>query len=206
MPISNYHSNHTNRTDNETNKRGFVKELELKYILNKTNYSPSKENLRIAVLGCADKRFVKIHKEIFEKLLKRNIEQTTFDITTEHLEGAENIIRHDVTKQIPNAPFDIVFAHVLLKFIETDKQWDVIRNAYEALLSPGLGVFVYDLEDIATISPIQADGHYSVPLDTYKKKLEEKNIEYRDLQWDFSNSNEQNTIRGLKGGALVIEK
>jgi len=206
MAISSYHKKHINRSDEETNRRIFVKELELKKILSETNYKPGFDDIRIAVLGCADKRFVKLHKNIFEKLFEKNVELITFDITVEHLEGEENIIQHDVTTPIPNSPFDITFGHVLLKFIKTEKQWDVIKNAYEALRSPGLGIFVVDLEDITTENPIQADGYYSVPIERLKQKLTEENIKFKDLRWNLENGEKPNTIRGLKGGAFVIEK
>ena len=206
MGISDYHKKHISRSDEETNRRIFVKELELKKILSETNYKPGFDNVRVAVLGCADKRFVKLHKNIFEKLFKKDVELITFDITIEHLEGEENIIQHDVTMPIPNSSFDITFGHVLLKFIETEKQWDVIKNAYEALRSPGLGIFIFDLEDVTTQNPIQADGYYSVPIEALKQKLTEENIKFKDLRWNLENGEKSNTIRGLKGGALVIEK
>jgi len=140
MAISSYHKKHINRSDEETNRRIFVKELELKKILSETNYKPGFDDIRIAVLGCADKRFVKLHKNIFEKLFEKNVELITFDITVEHLEGEENIIQHDVTTPIPNSPFDITFGHVLLKFIKTEKQWDVIKFC-SSLLSLMVHVF-----------------------------------------------------------------
>jgi len=206
MAISSYHKKHMSRSDEETSRRVFVKELELKKILSETGYKPGVDNVRIAVLGCADKRFVKMHKNIFEKLLKKNVELVTFDIETEHLEGEENIIQYDVTMPIPDPPFDITFAHVLLKFIETEKQWDVIKNAFVALRSPGLGIFVFDLEDVTTNDPIQADGYYSVPIEALKQKLTEENIKFKDLRWNLETGEKPNTIRGMKGGALVIEK
>lgn len=206
MAITDYHKKHINRSDEETNRRIFVKELELKKILSETNYKPSFENVRVAVFGCADKRFVKRHKLIFEKLFQKPVELITFDISIEHLEGEENVVQHDITTPIPNAPFDITFGHVVLKFIETNKQWGVIKNAYNALRSPGLGIFVFDLEDVTTQNPIQADGYFSLPIETYKQKLTEENIKFEDLRWDINLDDVPISIRGLKGGALVIEK
>ena len=206
MEISDYHKKHIVRSDEETNRRIFVKELELKKILSETNYKPEFETVRVAVLGCADKRFVKLHKLVFEKLFKKPVELITFDISTDHLEGEENVVRHDITTPIPNAPFDITFGHVVLKFIETKKQWDVIKNAYNALRSPGLGIFVFDLEDVTTENLIQADGFFSLPIETYKQKLTEENIKFKDLRWDINLDDVPIPIRGLKGGALVVEK
>lgn len=206
MAISDYHKNHMGRSEEETDRRIFVKELELKKILSETNYKPGFEKVRVAVLGCADKRFVKRHKLIFEKLLQKPVELVTFDITIEHLEGEENVFRHDITTPIPDTPFDITFGHVVLKFIETSKQWDAIKSAYDALRSPGLGIFVYDMEDITTTTPIQADGYFSVPMETYKLKLAQENMKFKDLRWDIAIDNVPIPIRGLKGGALVLEK
>ncbi len=206
MAISDYHKKHISRTEEETDRRIFVKELELKKILLETNYKPGFDTVRVAVLGCADKRFVKRHKAIFEKLFQKPVEQITFDITTEHLEGEENVIRHDITTPIPSTPFDITFGHVVLKFIETSKQWDAIKSAYNVLRSPGLGIFVYDMEDITTEAPIQADGYFSVPVETYKLKLAQENMKFKDLRWDITLDNVPIPIRGLKGGALVLEK
>src|SRR3990167_6918404 len=101
MTVSNYHQKHINRSDEEIIRRIFVKELELKKILSETNYKPGFENVRVAVLGCADKRFVKLHKLVFEKLFQKPVELVTFDISVEHLEGEENVIQHDVATPIP---------------------------------------------------------------------------------------------------------
>ncbi|HEY4474691.1 MAG TPA: hypothetical protein VJC06_02110 [Candidatus Paceibacterota bacterium] len=205
MTVSNYHQKHINRSDEEIIRRIFVKELELKKILLETNYKPEFEIVRVAVLGCADKRFVKLHKLIFEKVLQKPVELITFDITTEHLGGEENVIQHDITTPILNGPFDITFGHVVLKFIQTNKQWNVIKNAYNVLCSPGLGIFVFDLEDVTTEKSIQADGYFSVSIETYKQKLVEENIKFKDLRWDINLDNVPIPIRGLKGGALVME-
>jgi hypothetical protein len=206
MAISDYHKKHMSRSDEETERRVFVKELELKRILEETGFQPQTEPVKVAVLGCADKRFVAVHKQIFGKLFNKPVEQTTFDITIEHLEGAENVAQHDITTPIPNPPYDITFGHVVLKFIESKKQYQVIRNAYDALRSPGLGIFVYDLEDITTKTPLQADGYYSVPLEQYKAQLDREGIKYRDLKWKFELEKMPIPIRGLEGGALVIVK
>lgn len=206
MAISEYHKKHTGRSDEETQRRAFVKELELKKIIEETGFKPTSDLVRVAVLGCADKRFVKHHNSIFEKILQKPVELTTFDLTVEHLEGEENVVQHDITTPIPNPPYDITFGHIVLKFIETNKQWLAIENAYNCLRSPGLGIFVYDFEDITTKTLLQADGYFSVPLDEYKKKLDEKGIKYQDLKWKFELQEIPIPIRGLEGGALILIK
>lgn len=206
MALSNYHQKFLKRSDEESQRRSFVKELELQKILSETGYQPGFDVLRVAVLGCGDKRFAKHHKAIFEKLFKKPVEMITFDITIEHLEGEADIIQHDITTPIPNGPFDITFGHVVLKFIPTEKQLSVIQNAYNALRAPGLGIFVFDLEDVTTQTPLQADGYFSMPIETYKQELSKRGIKFKDLRWDIALDNVPIPIRGLKGGALVIEK
>ena len=206
MSISKYHQKHIDRSIEETDRRIHVKELELEKILSETGYKPAFETVRVAVLGCADRRFVKRHTLIFEKVLGQPVELITFDITTEHLEGEEHVIQHDITTPIPNAPFDITFGHVVLKFIETAKQWVVIKNAYDALRSPGLCIFVYDMDDVDTKTPLQADGYFSVPMEEYKRRLTEEDIAFKDLRWEINLDEVPIRIRGLKGGALVIQK
>lgn len=206
MTISNYHQKHIGRSDEETERRAIVKEMELKKILEETTFQTTVDPIRIAVLGCADKRFVKYHKDIFEKLLGKPVEMVTFDITIEHLAGEENVVQHDITTPLPNHPYDITFGHVVLKFIETDKQFVAIKSAYNALCSPGLAIFVYDLEDINTKTPLQADGYYSVPLNDYKQKLDGEGIMYKDLRWKLEIIEMPIPIRGLEGGALVVIK
>lgn len=183
-----------------------VKELELKEIFEETSFQTQSDPVKIAILGCAEKRFVKYHKSIFEKLLGKAVDMVTFDITIEHLAGEDNIIQHNITTPLPNQPYDITFGHVVLKFIETDKQLSVITNAYNALRSPGLGIFVYDLEDVNTKKPMQADGYYPVPLDDYKQKLDALGIRYKDLEWKLEIPEMPITIRGLEGGAFVVIK
>lgn len=206
MAISNYHQKHISRSDGETERRALVKEMELKKIFEVTAFRPTSDTVKIAVLGCADKRFVKYHKSIFEKLLGKPVDMVTFDITTEHLVGEENVVQHDITTPLLDQPYDITFGHVVLKFIETEKQWFAIKSAYDALRSPGLGIFVYDLEDVNTKTPLQADGYYSVPLDDYKQKLDDEGIKYKDLQWKLEIPKMPIPIRGLEGGALVVIK
>jgi len=206
MAISKYHLNHMSRSDEETQRRANVKELELKKILADTNFISALATVRIGVLGCADKRFINHHKLIFEKLLGKPVELTTFDITVEHLREEDGVVEHDITLPLPNPPYDITFGHVILKFIETSKQWSVIKNAYDALRSPGLGIFVYDWEDITTKTAKQADEYYSVPIEEYKTKLSQQNINFKNIAWSFDIGEVPIGIRGLKGGALVLLK
>ncbi len=207
MALSSYHQKYAARLDEELARRAMVKRDELARIFKATKYIPQQDPVRVAVLGCADRRFVAHHRRVFESLLKKQVELTTFDIAIEHLKGEEGVIQHDCTLPFPSAPYDITFSHVLLKFIEIEKQWDVIRNSYDALRPSGLAIHVFDTEDVtATSSPRQADGYFSVPLDRWKKKLADEHVKFLDLRWTISVDGPKNSIRGVKGGALVLLK
>jgi hypothetical protein len=206
MVLSPYHLKYNQRSDEELQKRADVKEQELKKIFEATKYKPAFEPVRVAVLGCADHRFVRHHKRIFQKLLQKPIELTTFDITVEHLRNKEGVVQHDCASPLPNPPYDITFGHVLLKFVETERQWLVIKNSYDALRSPGLAVHVFDEEDVTITSPRLPDGYFSVPLERWKKKLAEESIKFFELHWKIILEHMPIPIRGIKGGALVLMK
>ena len=206
MTMLPYHEKYRLRSDEEIQRRAGVKEEELRRIFNTTNYQPQDDLLRIAVLGCADSRMVAHHKRIFEKLLKKSIDLTTFDITIEHLRGAPGVMKHDCTLPLPHPPYHITFAHVLLKFIETEKQWDVLQCSFDALTPGGLAIHVYDEEDVITPEPQQKDGYWSVPLHRWIEKLKREQISFENIVWEISLEHIPIPIRGLKGGALVLKK
>jgi len=206
MALLPYHEKYRLRSDEEIARRAYVKEEELRRIFEAIKYKPADDLIRVAVLGCVDPRMVSHHKRIFEKLLEKPVELTTFDITIEHLRDKLGVVEHDCTLPLPNPPYHITFGHVLLKFIETEKQWDVIKNSYEALVPGGLAIHVYDEEDVTTTTAKQADGGWPVPLMCWKEKLEEKGILFQDLPWEIALEQIPIPIRGLKGGALVMKK
>lgn len=134
--LSDYHRKYRERSDEE-----------LRRVFEATPFQTPPHLVRIAVLECADARFVLHHKRMFEMQLNAPVDMTTFDIAAGHLQDEKGFVRHDVTLPLPDPPYDIVFSHVLLKFIETEKQWDVIRHSFDALRSPGLVIHVFDEED-----------------------------------------------------------
>lgn len=181
MPLSIYHQKFTQKPDADIQKRLDEKENELLQIFAQVKFNNTNETIRIAVLGCADKRLAQGHRVIFKKILNKKIELTTFDLTTEHLLGEENIIKHDCTLPLPNAPFDITYAHVLLKFIPTEKQFDLIKNSYNSLTAGGIAIHVLDKVDYETSDQILPDGCFSVPLDRYKAELTKLNITFLEI-------------------------
>ena len=185
--------------------RAEVKEKELAFIFEALRFHCEEQTPRVGILGCADVRHIDAHKHIFKKLLQKEIEMTTVDVTIEHLKGEPNVIEHDLALPLPNPPYDILFGHVVLKFLETEKQWDAIQHAYDALRENGIAIFVFDEEDVATAADRQADGLFSVPLARWEKKLTDRDIQFQELHWNFETQT-PNMIRGLKGGALVLIK
>ena len=81
MTISNYHQKQSALSDTEIQNRIEEKKQELLAIFDKSKLETTDNIVRLAVLGCADKRYIKGHKEIFENILNKPVEVTTFDIT-----------------------------------------------------------------------------------------------------------------------------
>lgn len=181
MLISHYHQQYIDQSDEEIQRKADVKELELKAIFTQVSLQTDSVVVKVAVLGCGDKRLIVHHQRLFEKITGKPVELTTFDIATDHLEGAERVIKHDCTLPLPEGPYDITYAHVLLKFIETESQWDLIKNSYYALKPGGLAIHVLDQEDYQTEEPRLKDGLNSVPLLKWEEKLKEEGIKFLEI-------------------------
>lgn len=181
MTLSPYHQKYASQSDAEVANRVNEKKLELSEVFAQVQLKTTSEPVRIAIVGCGDKRYIRWHKEIFENILQKPVELTTFDIVIDHLEGGENVVQHDCTRPLPHGPFDITYAHVLLRFIETGKQWDLIQNTMDVLRSGGLAIHLLDTEDYETKEPILSNGLFSVPLKSWEAKLDEYNIEYKEV-------------------------
>jgi len=171
MSLSIYHQKYASLSDKEIAQRTKEKAAELKTIFENVKITTANEPMRIAVLGCGDKRYVSAHKKLFEEFYKKSVELTTFDITVEHLAGEENIIQHDCTLPLPNPPYHITYDHTILKFIETKKQWNILKNSYNALKPGGVAIHIIDKSDYET----------TVPLGQWKKKLRENNIKFQEI-------------------------
>lgn len=181
MALSHYHRKYADQPDNEIQRRVDTKAEELKEIFEHVSLASNNDTVYVAVLGCGDKRFIKAHKTLFEQITHKQIELVTFDITVEHLLGEENVVQHDCTLPLPNVPYDIIYAHVLLKFIETEKQWDLLMNSYNALSPRGIAIHVLDNEEIESKDAILPNGQYAVPLQRWKDKLKKEKIEYKGI-------------------------
>jgi hypothetical protein len=193
MSLSKYHQKYADLPDEELEKRARVKEEELQNIFSVIPFPKTGTPVRVGVMGCGDKRFVQYHQEIFSRLFVKPAAITTFDISTEHLTGADNVYLHDVTLPLPSGPFDVTYAHVLLKFIETEKQWDVIQNSFDALANGGITIHVFDHEEVETADVLLSNGQYAVPLERWKTQLQERGIENHTVPLQY-------------GCALILKK
>lgn len=175
----------SNNPDEEVTRRQKAKEDELKIVFDQVQPTTQSDELKIAVLGCADRRYIPSHKELFERLLNKQVELDTYDISIEHLASEENVYQHDCTLPLPKTDYDITFAHVLLPFIETEKQWDLLKNSYDALKTGGIAIHIMGPEDYLTTKPRLPNGNYSIPLDRWKQQLEQADIEYKIVDAQF---------------------
>lgn len=174
MKLSEYHQKFAGQPDAEIDKKVAAKRDELVAVFKAAPTVFENHSIRVAVLGCGDKRFVKKHKELFEAVLHKPIMLTTFDITTDHLVGEDGVVQHDCTVPLPGGPYDIAYAHVLLKFIDQSKQLEVLRNSYAALSEHGLAIHVLDAEDYRGEHPV-------VQLDQYKQQLTDESISFTEV-------------------------
>lgn len=181
MKLSLYHQKYSSNSDAEIVRRVDAKKQEFIAIFDKVPLNTDGDAVKIAVLGCGDKRFISFHKKIFKQVLGRNIEITTLDITINHLKGEDNIIKHDCTLPLPGGPYDITYGHVVLKFINNEKQFDLIKNSFTALNPGGIAIHVFDREEIESKDERLANGLWPVPLEKYKKLLSAANIKYKEI-------------------------
>ncbi|MDD4628646.1 MAG: hypothetical protein PHE68_04625 [Candidatus Peribacteraceae bacterium] len=172
MTLSPYHQQQKALSDEEILKRIAAKEEELQAVLKKEPLHFKTSPIRIAVLGCGDRRYIHLHRVLFEKFLQKPVHVVTFDIVIEHLKSEDGIVQHDCVEPLPGGPFVLVYSHVLLKFIETAKQWDVLFNSYQALSPGGLAVHVMDREEIDDSSSVPSNGFSPVPLSQWRKMLD----------------------------------
>jgi hypothetical protein len=181
MDLSLYHQNYAKKTLEDIQRRAAVKERALVTVFEKTGYQTEAYPVRVAILGCGDRRLIDYHKSMFETMLRKNVYMITFDITLEHFAGEEGIVQHDVTTPLPNAPYDLAFGDILLRFIETQKQWDVLRNSYQTLRSPGMAIHVIGKAEAESEAQIMPDGYYAVPLEEWKKRLMTEKIKFMEI-------------------------
>lgn len=171
MTLSDYHQKYAAMSVAEIAERASVKDDELTAIFSAVQPPEETAPAKVAVLGCGDRRFVAHHRLLFAKHLRRPVELTTFDITVEHLTGERGVVQHDCTQPLPGGPYDVTFAHVILRFIETERQWDLLQNSVAALKPGGLAIHVLDREDYEDDGGGLAETQFGVPLGRWQEKL-----------------------------------
>jgi hypothetical protein len=199
--LSQYHNKYANQPDAELQRRIDAKEREL-IAIKAAGVAPQAGNgvLKVGVMGCGDKRFVEGHRQIFASVFGRPVQVITMDISIEHLDGEANIIKHDITEPLPEGPYDVTYAHVVLKFIDESKQGAAVENSYSALTPGGVAIHVLDTEDYADHEKVTASGYHPVDLETIKHKLDEMNIKYREVPIEYGLA-----LVLLKPGALETQ-
>lgn len=132
-------------------------------------------------MGCGDKRFIQGHRQIFQDVFARPTKVVTLDISVEHLEGERDVIQHDISKPLPRGPYDITYAHVVLKFVPKISHGDVIENSYSALTDGGIAIHVLDKEDYMDPDKVRASGYHPVDLAEIKDKLKESQMRFIEV-------------------------
>jgi hypothetical protein len=181
--LSAYHERYLKRSDEEIAHRLKVKELQLRQMFVSLGIpafvSPT---IRLAVLGCGDRRFVVGQRRIFETILSKPVEITTFDSLVEHLQGETNVIQHDVTEPVPGGPFDIVYADVLARFIDPSRQYAMLKNAYDALAPGGMAIVTFGKEDYDPPPDYQpVPGTWRVDVNALQFELAKDKIGYLEV-------------------------
>lgn len=103
---------------------------------------PAKGNINIAVLGCADGRYVEHYTDFFEDIFGIPCQVDIYELTTVHLPKAANIFQFDCTEQLPKK-YDFIYSHLLLNFMPAEQQVELITNSYKSLKSNGSVLHVY---------------------------------------------------------------
>jgi len=155
----------------EATKRSIVEQG-----LEKMKFEANTDPVKVVVLGASDKRYIPIHQRVFRNAVRRAIKMCTLDIDADHLGGeSEDVVLYDVTKPFPNAHYDIVFSHELMKFLTPEEQFQTIENSYQALGKNGLAMHILHEPSIKGTSELRAWQHRVNP-DDLILQLKAKNI------------------------------
>jgi len=179
--LKNHYAEYASRSDELIKDRERAKQSIVKHVINETGFKANKNQVKVAILGASDKRYIAVHKKIFTKLLGKPIKMTTLDVDTEHLGGeSDTIITHDATKPFPNIPYDIVFSHELMKFLSPDEQLIVIKNSYQALEKDGIAMHILHEPSIKGTSQLR-EWQYRINPDKLIRQLDSEGISTNKL-------------------------
>lgn len=179
MPLSAYHQKYLNRSPQDLALRIRAKESCLQQVLETINFKAKFNPVKIAIMGCGVKYFVPVYKQIFAKILATSVDITTFDISIEHLQGEEGVVQHDCTLPLPNGPYDISISDILLKFIGTEKQWNVLENSYTVLREGGIAIHYVGNEEGET-KDVEL-GYNHVPFARWREEFKKHNINFKEI-------------------------
>lgn len=100
------------------------------------------EPIRIAVLGCADARYIPYYEKTFPAFFGKKIHLDIYDTVTAHLPEQDNVIAHDCTKTLPQT-YDFVYSHILLNFLDAAAQAELLKSAESSLTPRGKVLHIY---------------------------------------------------------------
>lgn len=176
MAFSDYHQKYLKELPENIDSRLRAKQHELIQVVEKADIAFPNDLLRVAVLGCADKRLVKAHKTIFEEVFQRHVDILTFDISIDHLQGEEQVYEHDCREPLPYTPYNVTYSHTLLRFMEPEEQWKVLSNSYNALKDGGVAFHFMSKDGRTEPTKMMQEGFWQIPLDTFELKLQAEGI------------------------------
>lgn len=208
--LSEYHKKYAAYSDAEIASRVQAKEIGLRQVMATLGLRPpASPEVRALVLGCADKRFIEHHRRILSSIYGRPVRLTTADITVEHLLHAEGVVQHDATEPLPGAPYDVIFADVLIRFIEPAKQFAALKNTWDALAPGGLAIHIFAQEDFdppAGYQPVA--GTHKVDLNSLQLELTKGGVFYLEipLRYDVYKPGSTTEKMLIQEQALVLRR
>jgi hypothetical protein len=158
-----------------------------RHVLEDMNFSVMGDTVRTVILGASDKRYIPIHQRIFEEILNKTVQMTTFDIDTKHLDDGKGVVQHDVTLPFPKGHYDIILSHALMKFLAPDEQFRVIKNSYDALSENGLTMHIMHVPELKGTAELR-NWQYRVDIDSLATKLKQIDIPVRILHFESSST------------------
>ncbi len=182
--LSPYHKAYAAQSDDEIAQLAEIKLLEFRKLFIELGAPVfTSPMVRMAVLGCGDRRLVAHYQRIFKVLFGSAITMVTLDKTVDHLEDASGgILRHDVTNPLPNGPYDFIYANILLRFIKPARQVDVIANAFDALAPGGWALFIFQQAEIDPPEGFMPpEGTYPINFNALQFELSKRKISFMEV-------------------------
>ncbi|MBI5655006.1 hypothetical protein HZC53_05150 [Candidatus Uhrbacteria bacterium] len=205
-----YHQKYQAMSNAEIASRVEVKEIGLRQVMSSIGAQvPTSPEVRVLVLGCADKRLIGEHQRIFSSIYGKPVKLTTIDVTIEHLAGAEGVIQHDATVPLPGGPYDVIYDDVLVRFIQPDKQFLALKNSYDALAPGGVAIHVFAEEDFnPPQSYVPLPGTYMVDMNALQMMLTSAGIKYLEvpLRYDVFKPGSTTEKMLIDEQAIVLRK